>query len=210
MRRPRADSPPVHEDRFLVKRILRGDRQAFDRFLDDHLPGLYRFAGARVRNTDLAREIVQTALVKAIASLKTYRGEASLAAWLYTICRNEIRAHYKRTKRRPAEAELVEELPEVQAALDSLSMVRDDPEQDLHAKEVADLVHTTLDHLPPRYGRALEWKYIDGLSVKEIADRLEVGPKAAESVLTRAREAFRDGFASASREPLIAWNAGTS
>ena len=37
----------------------------------------------------------------------------------------------------------------------------------------------------------LEWKYVDGLPVQEIAQRLAIGPKAAESLLTRAREAFR-------------------
>ena len=48
-----------------------------------------------------------------------------------------------------------------------------------------------MDVLPTRYGDVLEWKYIDGLPVQEIARRLAIGPKAAESLLTRAREAFR-------------------
>ena len=43
------------------------------------------------------------------------------------------------------------------------------------------------------YGDALEWKYVQGLSVKEIAARLNLGAKAAESLMTRARQAFRDG-----------------
>ena len=57
-------------------------------------------------------------------------------------------------------------------------------------------MQSTLDHLPPRYGHALEWKYIEGLSVDEVARRLGLGYKAAESLLTRARQAFREGFAS--------------
>ena len=56
------------------------------------------------------------------------------------------------------------------------------------------IVEATLDSLPGRYGEVLEWKYIDGLSVAEIASRLDVGAKAAESLLTRAREAFRDAI----------------
>jgi DNA-directed RNA polymerase specialized sigma24 family protein len=63
---------------------------------------------------------------------------------------------------------------------------------------VGALVRLTLDQLPARYGDALEWKYVEGLSVKEIAVRLGVGPKAAESLLTRARQAFRDAFATLS------------
>ena len=57
------------------------------------------------------------------------------------------------------------------------------------------MVWAVLDHLPVRYGNALQWKYIQGLSVREIASLLGASPKAAESVLTRARQAFRDGFA---------------
>ena len=53
----------------------------------------------------------------------------------------------------------------------------------------------TIDYLPDRYGDALEWKYIQELSVHEIAAAIEVSPKAAESLLSRAREAFRDAFA---------------
>lgn len=45
-------------------------------------------------------------------------------------------------------------------------------------------------------GRCWSGKYTDGLSVKQIAERLGTSPKAVESLLTRARQAFRDGFAS--------------
>jgi RNA polymerase sigma-70 factor (ECF subfamily) len=57
--------------------------------------------------------------------------------------------------------------------------------------------------LPRRYSDVLEWKYIQGLSVKEIATRLGVAPKAAESTLNRARSAFRDGFATVANADLL-------
>lgn len=82
--------------------------------------------------------------------------------------------------------DLVEDLPEIRAALDSLGA--------LQQKETARLVQVVLDRLPDRYGDALEWKYIEGLSVAEIAVRLGVATKAAESLLARARVAFRDAF----------------
>lgn len=197
------------DDKALAARMLAGDEAAFDEFFEGQFPGLYRFALARLRDPELTREIVQTAICKAITHLKTYRGEASLTAWLFTICRYEISGHYRKKRRSPAPVELVEEAPEVRAALESLSSSLSGPDEALRRKEVAGLVHATLDHLPPRYGQALEWKYVDGLSVKEIAQRLEVGPKAAESLLTRARQAFRDGYASFGRH-LQAWNRGVA
>lgn len=195
-------------DKALAERMLDGDEQAFDAFFDDHFPGLYRFTLARVRDPDLARDLVQTSICQAIANLRSYRGEASLASWLYTICRHEISRHRKKAGRRPT-VELLEERKDVRAALDSLPAAEDGPGRDLEEKELAQLVHTTLDRLPPRYGRALEWKYLDGLSVREIAERLELGPKAAESLLTRARGAFRDGF-QAFGMLIERWNGGTA
>ncbi len=180
-------------DKALAERMLAGDEQAFEAFFDDHFPGLYRFTLARVRDPDLARDLVQSAICQGIANLRSYRGEASLASWLYTICRHEISRHFKKSGKRTM-VELLEDQNDVRAALDSLPAAEDGPERDLDEKELAHLVHTTLDRLPPRYGRALEWKYLDGLSVREIAERLGLGPKAAESLLTRARNAFRDGF----------------
>ena len=72
------------------------------------------------------------------------------------------------------------------------------------------LVQSTLDCLPAHYGDVLEWKYVDGLPLNEIAKRLELGPKAAESLLGRARGAFREAMAlvAGSREDLPEWLGG--
>jgi RNA polymerase sigma-70 factor (ECF subfamily) len=64
------------------------------------------------------------------------------------------------------------------------------------------VVQSVLDFLPAPYGDVLEWKYVDGLSVAEVALRLGRSVKATESLLTRAREAFRSAV-----EELFAENA---
>jgi RNA polymerase sigma-70 factor (ECF subfamily) len=184
-------------DRDLVRRMLDGDEGAFRQFFDGHFPGLFRFAMTRLgRDADAAEEVAQATLCKVVRKLHTFRGEASLFTWACTFCRWEISAWQVKHGRRGLAVELVEESPEVRAALESLAALGSPgPRDELLRKEVADLVRSTLDQLPNRYGDALEWKYIEGLSVKEIAARLSVGPKAAESLLTRARQAFRDAFA---------------
>ncbi len=180
-------------DRALVRRLLAGDEGAFDEFFDRYFTGLYRFALARL-GQDAAEEIAQATICKAITKLGTYRGEAALFTWLCTFCRHEISAWIKRNGVAAARVDLAEEIPEVRAALESLGTGIEDPHAALGVKELGRLVRVTLDHLPGKYGDALEWKYLEDMPVKEIADRLGVSPKAAESLLTRAREAFRDGF----------------
>ncbi len=188
-------------DKALVKRLLAGDERAFEEFFDSYFPRLYRFALARVdHNPDWAEEIVQATLTKVIVKLHTFRGEAALFSWLCTFCRHQISAFYRQRKHMTQKVHLTEDEPEILAALESLTASLDgDPDEQYQKKELARLVQVTLDHLPPRYGDALEWKYIHGLSVKEIAALLDVGPKAAESLLTRARQAFRDGFGTLGR-----------
>jgi RNA polymerase sigma-70 factor (ECF subfamily) len=84
--------------------------------------------------------------------------------------------------------------PEARAALEALAHELDGPDTAAERTEAAALVQLTLDYLPGRYGDLLEWKYILGLSVAEIAVRMGSTPKAVESMLTRARDAFREGF----------------
>lgn len=191
-----------HDDRALARRILAGDERAFEGFFDEHYPRLYRFALSRLRDADETRELVQAAICKAIAGLRKYRGEAPLAGWVFTICRHEIHRHYQRRRRSPESGELFEEAPEVVAALDAAGANPANPEETVGRRQTARIVHEVLDRLPSHYGHALEWKYLDGLPVKEIARRLELAPKAAESLLTRARLAFRKSYSSASQGHL--------
>lgn len=185
-------------DRRLVRRLLDGDDAAFDQFFDGHFPRLYRFALRRMNGDhDAAEEAVQLTLTRALDKLQSYRGEAALFTWLCTFCRHEISAYYRRERRQPPAATLDEDDPEIAAALDSLwASHGEGPEAALGHREVAELVRAVLDRLPGRYGDALEWKYCHGLSMKEIGRRMGLGQKAVESLLTRARAAFRDGFSS--------------
>ena len=177
--------------RILVKRMLRGDQEAFAAFFDAHFAPLFRFALRRTGgDADAAEEIVQATLSAAVRKLATFRGEASLLTWLTTFCRHEISAYFRARQRMPPLVELRDDLPEIRAAIESISA--DDP---VARRETSAQVQSVLDSLPSRYGDVLEWKYIEGLPVTGIAERLGVSAKAAESMLTRARVAFRDAFA---------------
>jgi len=170
-------------DRDLVRRMLGGEERAFTEFFDGHFSRLYRFALPRLgRDADAAEEVVQAALCKAISAMKSWRGEAALFTWLCTFCMHEIGSHYRQSGRRPQALGLIEDGPAMIVA------------DEARRSEVAMLVHATLDGLRDGYGDVLEWKYVLGLSVDEIAGRLGVSPKAAESLLTRARQAFREAY----------------
>jgi RNA polymerase sigma-70 factor (ECF subfamily) len=194
------------EDRRLVKRLLAHDRDAFTAFFDGYFPRLYRFARTRLGDDpDTTREIVHVTLSKAIRRLASYRGEAALFTWLCTICRNEIADHVERVARERKHVVLTEDLPEVRAAVEALTAPEsDEPEAAFRRTEAARLIQVALDRLPAHYGNALEWKYIYGFSVEEIAAKLGVGLEAAQSILGRAKRAFQDVYAALTRDLLAA------
>jgi RNA polymerase sigma-70 factor (ECF subfamily) len=188
-------------DLALARRVIAGDEAAFDEFFAVYFPRLYRFALGRLDgNEDAAEEVVQRVLIRAIDRLHTYKGEAALLTWLCTLCRREV-WRWREHEGRDREVSFSDDRPELRDALELVAALQaDGPDSELQRRELATIVQLTLDHLPGRYGDVLEWKYIQELSVQEIAQRLGVGYKAAESLLTRARAAFRDGFSIAAGE----------
>lgn len=182
-------------DTLLTRRLVAGEEAAFEEFFADYFPRLYRFARARLAgDEDAAEEVVQAVMITAVRKIHTYRGDAALFTWLCTLCRHEIARSLERCGK-ISEVSLLEDDPLIRATLETLtSPTGDDPQQEFDRRELARLVQVTLDHLPAKYGDALEWKYLQGLTIEEIAVRLGLGYKAVESLLTRARQAFRDGF----------------
>ncbi len=185
-----------HADKALVDSLLQGDEQAFTRFFDDYFPRLFQFACTRLQNdASLAEEAAQAALVKAMQKLATYRGEAALFTWLCTFCRHEISAIIKKEQKLGAVHKLFADDENATAALDSMgSLIAEDPFLAFEQHQLQSLVHNAKIHIPALYSDILEWKYVYGYSIKEIAEKIQRSPKATESLLTRARIAFREAF----------------
>jgi RNA polymerase sigma-70 factor (ECF subfamily) len=181
------------EDRRLVKRLLAHDREAFTAFFDGYFPRLYRFARTRLGgDPDTTKEVVQVTLTKAIRKLSSYRGEAAFFTWLCTICRNEIADHRERVARERKHVVLTEDAPDIRAAVEAIAAPEaDEPENSFRRLETTRLIQVALDQLPLHYGNALEWKYVYGFSVDEIAAKLGVGVEAAQSLLARAKRGFQ-------------------
>src|SRR4029078_7846208 len=110
------------------------------------------------------------------------------------ICRNEVINMQRKAARRP-EHEDIDELVESDETFLKLRESQDtDP---LHALEMTShrcAIAETLNGLPERYARALEWKYGDGSSVEEIGTMLGLTTIAAQSLLRRARIVFKESW----------------
>ena len=184
-------------DQELVGRLTRGERAAFDEFFNEYYPKLYRFVKRRMpQDAAGCEDVAQATLCRAIESLHGYRGEAALFTWLCTLCRRELSARWRENQAWASGAALAEDDPEVRAALESLlASEQGDPLLATNREQVRESIRTALDYLPAPYADVLECKYLRDMSIGEIARQLNRTPKATESLLTRAREAFREAFA---------------
>ncbi|MCP4303210.1 MAG: RNA polymerase sigma factor [Gammaproteobacteria bacterium] len=186
------------QDKRLVKQLLAGDARAFDQFFDENFARLYRFALTRLSDDpDAAREVAQITLTRAIRKLHTYRAESALFTWLCAICRNETSDWLAKQGRYREHIVLTEDFAEIRAAVDSFHAPEQmSPDRHYRRVELLRLIQVALDRLPARYGDVLEWKYIEGYSIKEISVRLNIGPEATQSLLARAKRAFADVYSS--------------
>ncbi len=184
--------PPAQtgDDLALRLRIQQGDDDAAAALFRRHLDSLYEFVHYRVSGDRAqAEDVVQETMLVALEQLKKFDGRSSLHSWLCGIAKNKIST--LRRKRRPMLVEDV--LDQADGDIDAiLSAVDSEPLPDwiLERQETEELVGATLSSLPPDYRHALVDKYLDGLSVQEIAKKSGKGSKAAESTLHRARLAF--------------------
>ncbi len=186
------DVLPLYElDRALVARMNAGEERAFDEFFRSNVPRLIAFS-TRYSGLDAAsvEDIVQNTLVKAMRNLGTYRGEASLFTWLTQICLNELVDNTR--KARQSTHVSLQDLEEVWRLVEQLRVpAHHEPAAQVEAESHRAAVLGILQSLPRHYAQVLEAKYGDGLSVGEIANMMGGTAISVQSLLARARDAFK-------------------
>ena len=164
------------------------DAAAWDEFYEEHVRELYGFVFRLVRgDPQTAADVFQDTWLDAVSHIGQFdpkRGE--LRSWLFGIARRRVARHWRqRLARGDMAAAACAEIPV--EALDG-AVVPDDVIEHL---EQAAVVQAALLALPPERRQVLVDKYVEELSVNQIAARTGKSPKAVESLLSRAREQFR-------------------
>ncbi|TJW97412.1 MAG: RNA polymerase sigma factor, partial [Mesorhizobium sp.] len=169
-------------------RALARDGGAFSTIVKMHNQRLYRIARSVVRNDSEAEDIVQEAYVRAFAHLGDFRGESSLATWLSRIVINEALGRLRKTRRTVA-------MPQSLQAEIIKFPLSDDPERTMAQRQILELVERATDRLPDVYRTVFVARVIEGLSIEETAELLDVRPETVKTRLHRARALVRKALA---------------
>lgn len=153
---------------------------------------LYRLGGDR----EAAEAITQEVFVRAIESIDAYEPQkGTFLGWLRGICRRAIARQYRTSRSRWIQAVPVSSSPDASGCFPEPVDPALRPDEQLILADEQLLTGAALTSLPYRWEQVLRLKYCHDLSVAEIGAQLGTSDKAVESMLSRARAAFRQVYA---------------
>jgi len=155
----------VTQERDLVARAARGEREAFETLAAERRASILRMAGHLLGDDALAEDVAQEVLVRMHASLPGFRGDADLGTWLYRVTLNLCRDQARRTSRWRDTVDLGG------ADADPPSGLREEPTPDrtVDLERAGSAVRAAIDRLPSEQKEAVLLRYMDDLPYDEIA-----------------------------------------
>jgi RNA polymerase sigma-70 factor (ECF subfamily) len=159
------------------------DDAAFRQWYERCAPRVYAYVLSRSGSASLAEEITQAVFVEAVRRPWTYDGREDAVPWLCGIARHQLARHFRRGSR---------QLPWMTTpAVREIDVPGDAAWRSVEAR---DRIRIALGTLPSLQRAALIFRFLDGLSVREVAQLLHRTEDATESLLRRARENFSRAY----------------
>jgi RNA polymerase sigma-70 factor (ECF subfamily) len=177
----------VEDDRELVRRAQKDDKAAFEELVKRHQSRVFAVAGGILRNREDVEDIAQQVFLKAYFSLKRFDQRAAFSTWLYKITVNECWDLLRKRKVRPLvfEAEFSDEQARQYDGMEEKADgVPDVSERMALRQEVEEL----MECLEERDRMMLVMKEVQGFSVEEIAEILDINGNTVKVRLFRARQ----------------------
>lgn len=134
---------------------------------------LRAFVRSRIGDPEAAEDVLQDVYLKIHSRIGTLRDEERIGSWVFRVARNAVTDHYR--AKRPAQelGEVPEEPP--------------DPEDEDLERGLSKAVRDMMEGLPPEHREALYLTEYEGLTQRELAERLGIGLSGAKSRVQRAR-----------------------
>jgi RNA polymerase sigma-70 factor (ECF subfamily) len=167
-----------------------GSQEAFRRLVDLYTPRVFGYFIRQVRNRAEAEDLTQEVFLRVYRFRDRYEPRASFATWVFHITQNVARNALRTRRRRPC---VPLDLDGEQGQVSEILLADDDcsPSMPVEREELAGVVRSAVSGLAGRQRTAVELHQFEDRSYAEIAAELDVTPKAAKSLLYRARNQLR-------------------
>jgi RNA polymerase sigma-70 factor (ECF subfamily) len=167
-----------------VRRLQRGETEAFAILLERHQKSIFNLLYRILGDYDDAAEVSQEAFLSAYRSIKSFRGDASFSTWLYRIAVNHANT---RRKSAAASQQRILRMELLDPAGDGAS----DPADALERKEMRERVQAALNGLDAEDATIILLRDLQDVPYEAVADILEVPIGTVKSRLHRARQALK-------------------
>lgn len=181
-------------DEALVRRVLRGDDEAFGVLVDRYQDRMLAYVRHMGFAEPEAEDLVQDAFVRGYRHLKRCGDPARFAGWLFRIVSNLCKTA---ARKRSARVVVMDH--------DGIRHIPSDipgPDDRAEARRVRETVMAALDTLPPDQREALVLMYLEGYSVAGIVELTGASPSAVKMRLKRGRDVLKDELAPFFREEV--------
>jgi RNA polymerase sigma-70 factor (ECF subfamily) len=174
-----------------IQALKAGDRSEFVRLVDEYSGMIFRLAVKILNNQQDAEDVLQETFIKAFQHILTFKGQSSIATWLYRIATNEALMMIR--KRKPEAGSI--RLEEYEDYDDSEAMQIEDwcclPEDELLTSEAKKYLDEAVHKLSYKLKVVFLLRDVEGFSVRETAEVLEISEASVKTRLSRARMILR-------------------
>ncbi len=181
------DPATIAAERECVRRAQKGDVRAYEDLVRQHQQRIFAVASGVLRRNEDLEDIVQQVLLKVYLSLKRFDLRSSFSTWLYKVTVNECLDYLRKKKVR----KLVYEADMTEEQADQLNILEDAGQaQTINASrrvELQQLLDSLLAHLPQEEQLMLFLKEVEGLTVDEIGEVLDMNVNTVKVRMFRAR-----------------------
>jgi len=181
----------TNQEADLLLSAIAGETEAFENLVMPHRESIFRIVQRILRNREDAEDVVQAAFLHALRNLSSFQGRARFSSWLTRIAINTAFMHLRTSRHRTRETS-IDEMTQGHESGHIVDLVekRPNPEQACAEKEIRAVFNKAIDRLASDHIKVLHMRFVEELSVDEVAKTLEVPTGTVKARLHRARLAL--------------------
>ncbi len=187
-------APAALEEHSFIERLKAGEAAAFDNLIDRYSGDIFAILYRITENPEEASDLTQETFLRAIRSIKSFRGNSELKTWLVRIAINESRNRFRwwKRRRRDTTISLDATIGETDISIaETLADTSASPEDAALRREREYAIETALMDIQEIYRVAVVLCDIEGLSYEEMARTLGISIGTVKSRISRGREELR-------------------
>ena len=174
-----------------IDRLVAGDRRVFGELVERTSPKIFALGLRMLGNEQDAEDMLQETYLKAFNALPNFEKRSSISTWLFRIAANEALMLLRKRKSGASLVEIEKDDEQDDSALEIVDWCCL-PEQELVSTETREKLNEAAENLSPALRMVFQLRDVDGFSITETAEILDISEDAVKTRLVRARMKLRE------------------